>query len=227
MTDTKNTGKEALLIDLDHGDNKALSLCATIAIVLHVILFFIHFPDFSEAYQPKEKKKIYKVAQFKPLPPVKIKPKKIQEKKVAKVKVIVPDPTPEEPEPIREPEPEPEIIIPDDVEIVFGVPDGPPAATGPARAGMGGASKPVKTVHIQPEYPAIAKRAKFEGTVFLDLLVDDKGNVVEHKVIRGAPMGLTESAVEAVRQWKYSPAMMNGQPISVWLNVSVRFTLDK
>ncbi len=215
------------VIDQDYDENKVLSYCLIIAIIFHAILFFIHFPDFSDVIKAKEKPKIYKVADFKPLPPPKVKPKKITDQKVTKVKVAVPDPTPEEPEPIREPEPEPEIIIPDDVEIVFGAPEGPPAPEGPVRAGVGGASKPVKTVHVQPEYPEIAKRAKFQGIVFLDLLIDENGNVTDHKVVRGAPMGLEEAAVAAALQWKFSPAIMNGVPVSVWYQVTVNFQLDQ
>ena len=64
-----------------------------------------------------------------------------------------------------------------------------------------------------------------QGTVVLDALVDENGKVVETEVIAG-PQPLVPAAQDAVRNWKYKPAQLNGRPIAVHTKVSVRFSLQ-
>jgi protein TonB len=59
---------------------------------------------------------------------------------------------------------------------------------------------------VDPEYPDAAVRARIEGSVVLEIGVDETGNVSDVQVTRGLPFGLSEAAAEAVRQWKYRPA---------------------
>jgi TonB family protein len=80
-----------------------------------------------------------------------------------------------------------------------------------------------KLVHqVDPVYPDAAKTARISGVVMLQVTVGVEGNVLEAKVLRGHPL-LTQAALEAVRQWRYSPTVLNGEPVPVTATVSVRF----
>jgi TonB family protein len=77
---------------------------------------------------------------------------------------------------------------------------------------------------VEPVYPELAKRARVQGRVVLVVTVDEEGSVAEIKVSNGHPL-LYEAAVTAVRQWKYSPTLLNGEPVPVIATVTVRFDL--
>lgn len=78
---------------------------------------------------------------------------------------------------------------------------------------------------IQPTYPLLAKQARIQGVVRLHVVVDEKGNVIEADVMSGHP-ALEDAAVAAVKQWKYSPTILDGSPTKVTTIVSVVFTLQ-
>jgi TonB family protein len=73
---------------------------------------------------------------------------------------------------------------------------------------------------VEPVYPELAKQARVQGRVVLVITVDEEGNVSEIKVTNGHPL-LYEAAVMAVRQWKYSPTLLNGEPVPVITTVTV------
>jgi TonB family protein len=77
---------------------------------------------------------------------------------------------------------------------------------------------------VEPVYPELAKRARVEGRALLVITVDEEGNVSEIRVVAGHPL-LVESALSAVKQWKYSPTLLNGEPVPVIAVVTVRFSL--
>jgi TonB family protein len=77
---------------------------------------------------------------------------------------------------------------------------------------------------VDPVYPELAKRARVEQVVILEVLVDEGGNVSRVRVIRGHPL-LDQAAVDAVKQWKYSTTLLNGQPVPVLATVTIPFTL--
>jgi TonB family protein len=77
---------------------------------------------------------------------------------------------------------------------------------------------------VEPVYPELAKQARVQGRVVLVVTVDEEGSVAEIKVRNGHPL-LYEAAVSAVRQWKYSPTLLNGEPVPVVATVTVRFDL--
>src|SRR5262245_24893323 len=80
-----------------------------------------------------------------------------------------------------------------------------------------------KLIHqVDPVYPDAAKTARISGIVILQVTVGVEGKVLEAKVLRGHPL-LTQAALEAVRQWRYSPTVLNGEPVPVTATVSVRF----
>jgi protein TonB len=79
------------------------------------------------------------------------------------------------------------------------------------------------------QYPPIALRQRVEGVVQITALVDERGNVIEAKVV-SAPVvraGLTEAAVDSVKRRRYRPATKGGVPVRVWIPVTVRFELPR
>ncbi|HEY4379555.1 MAG TPA: TonB family protein, partial [Acidobacteriaceae bacterium] len=89
----------------------------------------------------------------------------------------------------------------------------------------GGVSTPVVIFKVDPEFSEEARRAKFMGVVLVNLIVDPQGRPQNVHVLRGAGMGLDGKAVDAVKQYKFRPAMENGKPVAVELNVEVQFQI--
>ena len=112
-------------------------------------------------------------------------------------------------------------------------PTGAPAPSDVARLATGfeplptGATRPVKVHDVNPEYTDRAREARIQGVAILQTAIDQEGNVVDVSVLKGLPMGLTEAAVAAVKQWKFEPARIDGEPIPVSYNVTVHFRLGK
>jgi protein TonB len=91
---------------------------------------------------------------------------------------------------------------------------------------IGGAIKPPSVAYsVDPEFSEEARKAKFSGNVQVYLWVDEQGNPSHVRVVRGVGMGLDEKAVEAVRQYKFHPAMLNGKPVKVDLYIEVNFQI--
>ena len=99
-----------------------------------------------------------------------------------------------------------------------------PAMPGAAAAPtVGGEVHPARLIHaVLPTYPPIARTNRVAGDVTLDALVDESGNVLDVKVVAG-PLLLRDAAIEALRQWKYEPARLDGQPTPMHLTVTVKF----
>jgi protein TonB len=88
---------------------------------------------------------------------------------------------------------------------------------------VGGDVKPAQLIKsVPPVYPLVAKTQHVSGNVQIDALIDESGNVSSVKVISGPPL-LHRAALDAVKQWKYSPAMLDGNPTSTHLAVTVQF----
>jgi protein TonB len=100
-------------------------------------------------------------------------------------------------------------------------PAAPPAA--PVRLHQG-IAPPVPISNAPPVYPSLARTARIEGTVILDVVIDEQGRVTGAKVLRSAPL-LDQAAIDAITAWRYEPARLNGTPIAVAMPVTVRFTL--
>lgn len=101
----------------------------------------------------------------------------------------------------------------------------PSAAPGtPVRVG-GAIKAPAKVLDVRPVYPAAAQAAGVEGIVALDAVIDANGSVKTVDVRRNSEPDLTSAAVEAVRGWKFTPTLLNGQPVDVQMAVTVNFVL--
>lgn len=89
----------------------------------------------------------------------------------------------------------------------------------------GGVSAPVPIFKVEPEYSEEARKAKFQGTVLLAIVVDETGKVTNVRVIRPLGMGLDEKAIEAVTKWRFRPGYKDGKAVPVMANVEVNFRL--
>lgn len=84
---------------------------------------------------------------------------------------------------------------------------------------------PVPISQPTPVYPEMARKAGIEGMVILHVLVDKQGRVRDVRLIKGIGAGLDESAIESVRQSRWTPAIQNTKPVAVWVSYPVRFKL--
>jgi protein TonB len=103
-------------------------------------------------------------------------------------------------------------------------PPPPPEAIAPIRL-HSGMKAPVKTVDVAPVYPTIARNARVQGVVILEAVLDVQGRVQSVRVLRSIPL-LDQAAVEAVQQWRFTPALLNGEAVPVVMTVTVNFTLQ-
>ena len=78
---------------------------------------------------------------------------------------------------------------------------------------------------VQPTYPTIAKATRTQGSVVLSALINTRGEIEGLQVVSGSPL-LTQAALEAVKQWRYRPYILNGTPIEVQTQVTVNFSLQ-
>jgi TonB family protein len=78
---------------------------------------------------------------------------------------------------------------------------------------------------VAPDYPTLARRARIQGPVVLRVKINKSGDVESMKLVSGHPM-LAPSAMEALKQWKYKPYLLNGVPIDVWTDVTINFALS-
>jgi protein TonB len=77
---------------------------------------------------------------------------------------------------------------------------------------------------VAPRYPAIAQASRVEGVVILEAVISEDGSVQDVRVLRSKAL-LDDAAVEAVRQWRFTPTLLGGQPVPVVMTVTVSFTL--
>lgn len=160
--------------------------------------------------------------------------------------IVQPQVTPVPPEPVPE---APATSIFDD--LATGSPVGVPGGTGPVDGGGGGGggigpgagpgegigpsleplpvggtiAKPRLLRKVAPEYPVLARTIRKEGRVVLEAIIAPDGTVSNVRVVESSFAGFNDAAVEAVRQWRYTPPSQDGRPVSVYFQVVVDFTL--
>jgi periplasmic protein TonB len=106
--------------------------------------------------------------------------------------------------------------------IVGGLPQEVPPPP-PVHVGHG-VREPVKVKHVDPVYPEIAARAMVQGNVVVELQVSPQGRVTDAQIVKGIPL-LNEAALQAVRQWVYTPTLVDGVPVRLIMTVTVRFRI--
>ena len=111
--------------------------------------------------------------------------------------------------------------------VVGGLPEAPPPPpppSAPVRVG-GNIKPPTKTKDVRPVYPPIAQSARVQGVVIIEATIGADGKVKDAKVLRSIPL-LDQAALDAVKQWQFTPTLLNGVPVPVIMTVTVNFTLQ-
>jgi protein TonB len=110
--------------------------------------------------------------------------------------------------------------------VVGGLPqEAPPPPAKVVRIG-GQIKEPKKIRHVAPVYPDLAVQSRVSALVILEAEVDTRGAVRDAKILRGHPL-FDEAAVEAVKQWRYQPLLLNGEPTGFVLTVTINFNLQQ
>jgi len=100
----------------------------------------------------------------------------------------------------------------------------PPPANKPVPRLHAGMTAPRKIVDVPPNYPEIALQTRKEGIVIIEATIDERGHVTEARILRSVTL-LDAAALAAVRQWRFTPALLNGEPVPVVMTVTVNFQL--
>ena len=100
----------------------------------------------------------------------------------------------------------------------------PPPGFTPEGLVAGGVKEPKLISSVLPVYPSVARLAHVQGDVVVDTQIDKNGNVAHMNVISGPPM-LRQSALDALRRWKYKPQELDGKPVEGELLVKIKFRL--
>jgi protein TonB len=84
---------------------------------------------------------------------------------------------------------------------------------------------PLLVYKVDPDYSDQARLARYNGTVLLRLIIDEKGDPRDIRVLRSLGLGLDEKAIEAVRRWRFRPGLKDGKAVAVDANIEVNFRL--
>jgi TonB family protein len=89
----------------------------------------------------------------------------------------------------------------------------------------GNVSAPIPIYKPDPPYSEEARKAKYQGTVIVLIVIDAQGNVTDSRIVKPLGLGLDEKAIETIKTWKFKPGMRNGTPVPVRMMVEVSFRL--
>src|SRR6266699_2016954 len=110
--------------------------------------------------------------------------------------------------------------------IISSTPVSVPKAATPTRVRVSqGVTQGLLIRKVQPTYPPLARQARIQGQVLLQAEISKDGTIQHLRLISGHPM-LTSAAIEAVKQWRYKPYILNGEPVEVETQITVNFTLS-
>lgn len=218
----------------DARDRRRLRWTLLAAAAVHAVLLVVALPSGRQpdsVSQRNDKTFVIETVRFKPPPAAPQRSIPNPRKK----RIPMPDPTPNDPEPILE---ELEIEVPDiapigDFDIAVVIPDAPATRRGPGGDGADevlqvgdGVTAPRKIFSPQPLYTETARAARIQGVVILQAIIDAAGKVADVRVLKGLPEGLDRSALETIKTWTFEPALRGGSPVSVYFNLTVRFSLQ-
>jgi len=207
-------------------DNRPLRVAWIAALVIHFLAFTAVIPIglLQLEATPEETYTVVRVY-HPPAPPPEVPERRVVKRDITPVPI--PDPTPDEPELFVS---EDYVYVdsegePADVDFIIVGPSGPPEPDQDVYRVGALVQRPQLLDKIVPGYPEIARRARLECVVIMEARIDRQGNVGDLQVLRPCGLGLTESALQAVRKWKYAPTTVNGRPVEVLLTVTVTFQL--
>jgi len=110
--------------------------------------------------------------------------------------------------------------------IISSTPVAVPKVATPQRVRVSqGVSSGLLVRKVQPAYPPLARQARIQGQVLLRAVISKDGSIENLQLVSGHPM-LVQSALDAVKQWKYRPYLLNGEPVEVDTEIVVNFTLS-
>lgn len=228
--------------------HKTWTVAVSAIVQVGIIVVFILIPLLVTEALPKEMVATWITAPAPPPPPPPPPPKvQVVRQKIVPLiqqgKLTAPTVIPKKVNIIKEEQPPPDVGA---VGVVGGVPGGmpggsaggvlggiiggtgggpPPPPKAPERIRVGGNVQQANLIHqVMPVYPEIAKTAHIQGTVILHAIISKDGSVQELQYISGPPL-LMRSAMDAVRQWRYRPTLLNGEAVQVDTTISVVFTL--
>ncbi len=214
----------------DRQHRKRTAWTVALAAAAHLLILVLNLPQSAaEPIGAPERGPVYVVQQVRLQPPAPRPEMKVTKRKAKRIPI--PDPTPDDPEPIFDDEIEIELELVDGAEVAVEIPDAPPgvgphpAAAGALQIGKG-VARPLKIFAPKPSYPEEARAARIQGTVLLQVVVTAEGEVVDPTVLKGLPLGLSESALETVKTWTFKPATKDGRPVAVFLILTVNFNLQ-
>lgn len=214
-------------------DRRRLRTMLVLAAAAHLVLFFINLPALAPAFEVEAAEPVY-VYPVQPMPKIKREePKPVDTEPRPELPTI---PVPEYlvPEIVRVPE-LPPMDLTDDLPPVptdFEIPGPPPVvaptvAPAPGPIHVTGEVVPPEAVFApKPQYTEPARRVRLEGTVILEAIIDPEGSVTDLKILKPMPLGLTEAALTAAKQWRFRPATLRRQPVSVYWRLTVTFRLQ-
>jgi protein TonB len=88
-----------------------------------------------------------------------------------------------------------------------------------------GMTRPEIVHQVKPRYTELGRQSGTQGAVIVEAIIDEQGRVTNVRVLRGLPMGLDQAAVDAIQQWRFKPATLQGQPVKVYYTLTVNFTI--
>lgn len=211
-------------------NRRALRRALVMGALLHVAVFLIVFPSIHP--EPRgvgpSAPRLYVMQQVRFSPPEAAPRRSRPVDRPQAKRIPIPDPTPDDPEPIFDeavdgPDAEfPEVSIGDATSI----PDAPPGPSVSVYQIAGNVRAPEKIHAPDPVYPEEARLGRIQGVVILQTIIDDRGNVTNIRALKGLPGGLTEAAVDAVSQWRFKPATLDGKPVWVHYLITVSFSVQ-
>jgi periplasmic protein TonB len=110
--------------------------------------------------------------------------------------------------------------------IISSAPVAVPKVATPQRVRVSqGVTQGLRIRYVQPQYPPLARQARIQGTVVLQAEISKSGDIQDLRLVSGHPM-LAPAAIEAVKQWRYKPYYLNGEPVEVETQITVNFSLS-
>ena len=201
-----------------------------------IIAMFVVLPILAAPYMPQvlDTDDTAYLIDVLPPPPAPPKPRIIESKPIENpnaAPIVAPDTIAPEPlEPFEAATRDPGVIGgPENIDRVLAPPPAPAAATPapqkPLQVG-GTIRRPVKIGGADPVYPDLARAASVQGIVIIEATIGADGRVINARILRSLPL-LDRAALDAVRQWEYTPTLLNGVAVPVVMTVTVTFTLGR
>jgi protein TonB len=189
------------------------------AVAVHLGLLLVQVPA-AVVHATEVKPEYHPVVPLPPFRPPDVRPEpRLPTLSIPVPGVLMPEPVREEPVEVA-----PAVGVPPEV-VPLAPPPPPPLEPERPRVVGVDIAEPRRVQYVEPIYPRAARLVRQEGVVILRATLDREGVVREVQVLRGAPLGLTEAAAAAVRQWRYEPALLDGRPVEVYLTVTVHFKM--